>query len=157
MDIVKAKTIAAKIISYKMYTCREVYKKLIQKGCNEEIAEQTVAQFCKANILNDEEYAKAYIHDAALIGFKGMFRIKQELMAKGVATSVIERAAALSKVDMEEQLQNYVELRFGDKHFYDRKEVEKAKAHLVRKGYSISDINRCFRKLNINVGRGDMD
>ena len=157
MDIDKAKKIAAKIISYKMYTCREVYRKLLQKGCDEEIAEQTVAEFCKANILNDEEYAKAYIHDATLIGLKGMYRIKQELLAKGVASSVIERAIGLSEIDMEEQLANYVELKFGNKQFSDWKDIEKAKAHLVRRGYSISDINKCFKKLNINVSRGDID
>lgn len=155
MDIDKARTTAAKMISYKMYTCSEVYRGLIKKGCEDDVAEMVVAEFCKAGILNDEEYARLYIHDAAVIGLKGMYRIKQELFAKGIANAVIEKAAAANEINMEEQLEAYIELRFSDKIFADWKEIEKAKAHLVRRGYGISDINRCFKKLNIRVSRGD--
>ncbi len=157
MDIASAKKIAAKMISFKMYSCKEVYRKLILKGCDEETAETVVEEFVSAGILNDMEYAKAYIHDAMLIGLKGMFRIRQELMAKGVAPSVIDKAAAETEIDADEQLRSYAELRFADKVFEDYKELEKAKAHLMRRGYGISEINRCFRELGIAVKRGDMD
>ncbi len=157
MDIASAKKIAAKIISYKMYTCREVYRKLLSKGCDEETAELTVAEFVNAGILNDMEYAKAYIHDAMLIGLKGMYRIRQELIAKGIASSVVDRAEEACEISSEEQLRSYAELRFGDKAFEDYRDIEKAKAHLVRRGYGISEINRCFKELGIAVQRGDMD
>ncbi len=157
MDIEVAKRMAAKLISYKMYTCNEVFKRLVQKGCDGETAELVVAEFCKAGILNDEEYAKMYIHDATLISLKGMFRIKQELLAKGIAASVVERAIAECEIDTESQLESYVELRFGDKSFSDYKDIEKAKAHLARRGFSIPDINRVFKKLNITIKRGEED
>lgn len=151
----KAKKIAAKLISYKMYTCNEVYKKLLQKGVEKDVAQATVDEFVKAGILNDMEYAKLYIHDALVIGLKGMYRIKQELFAKGVASSVVEKAEAECEVDAEEMLENYITIRFGDRQFSDYKEIEKAKAHLLRRGFAIGDINRCFKKLNICVARGD--
>ena len=151
----KAKKIAAKIISYKMYTCNEVYKKLLQKGVEEDVARATVDEFVKAGILDDLEYAKLYIHDAQVIGLKGMYRIGQELRAKGIASSVVEKASAMCEIDSEEMLENYVTLRFGDKVFTDWKEIEKAKAHLLRRGFSIGDINNCFKKLDICVVRGD--
>lgn len=155
MDIEVAKKIAAKLISYKMYTCSEVFKRLVQKGCDSETAEMVVAEFCRAGILNDEEYAKMYIHDASLISMKGMFRIRQELLAKGIASAVIERAIAESEVNADDQLEHYAELKFGDKVFSEYREIEKAKAHLARRGFSISDINRVFKKLNITVKRGE--
>ncbi len=157
MDIASAKKIAAKMISFKMYSCNEVYRRLITKGCDEEIAEGVVAEFASAGILNDMEYAKAYIHDAMVIGLKGMFRIRQELLSKGVAPSVIDKAAAETEIDADEQLRTYAELRFGDRVFEDYKDIEKAKAHLMRRGYGISDINRCFKELGITVKRGDME
>ncbi len=159
MDIASAKKIAAKMISYKMYSCKEVYRKLVLKGCDETVAEATVAEFVNAGILNDMEYAKAYIHDAMILGMKGMFRIRQELIAKGVAASVVDKAAEENEVDTESQLRAYVELRFADKAFEDYKALEKAKAHLVRKGYGISEINKCFKELDIRIQaqRGDMD
>ena len=54
-------------------------------------------------------------------------------------------------VDVEELLEGYVRIRFADKEFSDRRELEKAKAHLARRGFSLSEINRCFKKLNITV------
>ncbi len=151
MDIELAKKTAAKIISYKMYSCGEVYQKLILKGCDRQIAEDTVAEFVNAGILNDMEYAKAYIHDAMLIGLKGMFRIRQELIAKGVAASVVDKAAEETDIDPQAQLRTYVKLRYADKVFEDYKDLEKAKAHLLRKGYGIYDINRCFKELGIKA------
>ena len=108
-------------------------------------------------IVNDEEYAKMYIHDGLLVNMKGSFRIKQELLQKGVASSIIEKALKGTDVDMASQLEEYVEIRFGGKTFSDPKEIEKAKAHLVRRGFGIYDINKCFAKLNIRVLRGDED
>lgn len=151
MELEKAKKIAASLLSYKSYTCQEIYQRLVRKGIDGEVAELTVAEFAKAGILNDEEYAKMYIHDALVLGMKGLFRIKQELRAKGVALSVIDRAAENSDVDTDNLLESYVRIRFGDKEFSDRRELEKAKAHLARRGFGLPEINRCFKKLNITV------
>ncbi len=151
-----AKKAAAKLISYKMYTCDEIYKKLIQKGCDKNIAEETVAEFEKYGILNDLEYAKMYIHDGLIVGFKGMFRLKQELNLKGVSSVIIEKAAEMVDIDAEAILERYVELKFGDAVFSDWKDIEKAKAHLSRRGFSIQEINRCFKSLNICV-RSEVD
>lgn len=157
MEFEKAKKLAAKLLSYKPYTCEEICRKLVQKGIDRDTAEKTVAEFCRVGILNDEEYARMYIHDGVMLGMKGIFRIKQELRAKGIAASVIDRAAESADVDVEEQLENYVRIKFGDKEFSDYRDIEKAKAHLARKGYGLSEINKCFKRLNITVSRGEWD
>lgn len=157
MNIEQAKKFVAKKIGFKSYTCQEVYRKLVQNGCEKDVAEETIAEFCKAGILNDEEYAKMYIYDAVNIGFKGMYRIRQELSAKGVSNSIIEKAVKATDIDEEEQLEKYVLIRFADTGFADFKELEKAKTHLMRRGYGIYEINRCFKKLGIGVSRGEVD
>lgn len=154
MEFEKAKSTAAKLLSQKMYTCDEIYKRLIRKGFSEDISEKVVDEFSKAGILNDEEYAKLYIHDAVCINMKGMHRIKQELLLKGIASSIIEKAEHESETVQEDQLEAYVELKFSDRVFADWKDLEKAKAHLVRRGFGIYDINKCFDKLGIKVERG---
>lgn len=151
MEFDKAKKIAAKLISFKMYTCKEILKKLMQKDISYDVAESVVGEFCKAGILDDTEYAKAYIHDGLYVHMKGMYRIKQELLKKGVASSVIEKAIQETEINTEDSLAEYVSLRFGDREFSDWKELEKAKAHLVRRGFSLYDINRCFVNLGIKV------
>ncbi len=157
MDIEQAKKFVAKRLGFKAYTCQEIYRKLVQNGCEKEIAERTIAEFCSAGILDDHEYAKMYIHDALNIELKGMYRIRQELVAKGISPGIVEKAAEEAEANEEESLEKYVSIRFGDTRFLDFKELEKAKMHLVRRGYSIYDINKCFKKLDICVDRGDMD
>ena len=157
MEVEKAKKVVAKLLSKKMYTCDEIYKRLIHKGFSKEISEIIVGEFSKVGILNDEEYARLYIHDAVCVNMKGIHRAKQELLLKGVALSLIERVEQEAEIDQSEQLERYVELRFGDRVFEDWKEIEKAKAHLVRRGFGIYDINKCFDKLGIKVMRGDRD
>lgn len=134
-----------------MYTCKEVCDKLVRKGFEEELAEEVVAEFCAAGILDDAEYARCYVHDAVNVGMKGEYRIKHELLRKGIASSVAEKALAAFGEDVEQQLEEYVKMRFGNTVFTDRREIEKAKAHLVRRGYSYSDIRRCFENLDIRV------
>lgn len=154
MELERAKKYTANLLSSKMYTCREVYQRLVRKGFGEEIAEQTVGEFCRAGILDDAQYAEMYIHDAINIHMKGMFRIKQELIKKGIAPGIIDRAIQNSEEDTLSQLIEYVKLRFGDREFSDRRDIEKAKAHLLRRGYSYSDINKCFDELDIKVDGG---
>ena len=155
MEFDKAKKIVAKLISFKMYTCKEILQKLMQKGISQEVAESVVGEFCRAGILDDSEYAKAYIHDGIYVHMKGLYRIKQELIQKGVASSVIEKAIQAAELDTEDSLTEYVKLRFADKEFSDWKELEKAKAHLVRRGFGIYDINKCFDNLGTKVKRSD--
>ena len=157
MNEERAKSFAGYLLASRMYTCDEIYKRLIRKGCDDETAEKVVAEFCSAGILNDEKYAEMYIYDALNIHMKGFYRIKQELLRKGIAASVIERAAEGMEDDAEDRLLEYARQRFGDRVFTDYREIEKAKAHLLRRGYSFSDINRCFRALDIKVSRGDDD
>ncbi len=151
MELDKAKKIAANLISFKMYTCKEILQKLMHKGISPDVAETAVGEFCRAGILDDAEYARAYIHDGVYVHMKGMFRIKQELIQKGVASSVIEKAIQEAEIDTEDSLAEYVRLRFGDKEFSDWKELEKAKAHLARRGFGLYDINKCFDNLGIKV------
>ncbi len=157
MEIEKAKKFAAYLLSSKPYTCKEIYYRLIMKKFDEETAEGVVTEFCRAGILNDEEYAAMYVHDAVNIHMKGAFRIKQELLKKGIASNIIDRAIQSVDDDEENQLREYVELRFGDKIFEERRDIEKAKAHLLRRGYGISEINKCFNELGIKISRGDWD
>lgn len=155
MEFERAKKYAAHLIAAKMYTCREIYQKLLRKGFDEETAEKTVDEFCRAGILCDAQYAEMYIHDAVNINMKGMYRIKQELLKKGIASSIIDKAIRNSEEDTYGQLLEYARMRFGDVQFSDRRELEKAKAHLLRRGYSYSEIKECFEELDIKVDRGE--
>ena len=146
----KAKKIAAGYIGARMYTCREIEDRLIRKGIDKETAESVVSVFAENGILDDREYARLYVSEAVRLGCKGMFRIKKELYLKGVASSIVESVCAETEEDTYSALKEYVESRSLCKNITSRKELEKLKAKLARRGYSLSEINKCISEYEIH-------
>lgn len=124
----KAKKTAANIVGYRMYTCREVEDKLRRKGFDAETAEQVVSEFAAAGILDDRAYAEAYAQDAVSLGGKGIYRIRQELYKKGIASSIIDAACSELKEQTCDTLREYVESRNLCDGITSRYELEKLKA-----------------------------
>lgn len=142
--MLKAKNAAAGLLAGRMYTCRELAERLRRKGFAEENVQQTVEEFMSAGYLNDRSYAELYIEDAIKLGAKGMFRIRRELLQKGISPSIIEDAVAETEADSASALEEYVRQRNLCDGIQNRKDLEKLKARLVRRGYSMDEIQQCL-------------
>ncbi len=147
----KAKRIAANLIGLRMYTCHEIEDRLLRKKIDRETAERVVCEFAAAGALDDTEYAKAYVEESVRLGGKGMYRIKQELFRKGVAKSIVEKVCAeADECDTYSALCEYVESRRLNEGITSRRELEKLKARLARRGYSYSEIRKCLDKYDFD-------
>lgn len=146
----KAMGVAAALLAGRMYTCREIYDRLVRRGYDKELAEQVVEEFVRAGFLNDARYAQCYIADAAALGAKGKTRIRQELRQKGVAAKVIDDAMEEAEADFAGALADYVRQRDLCAAVHSRKDFEKLKARLLRRGYSMKEINRCLEEYSFN-------
>ncbi len=152
MDLLKKATnVAAGMLGRKMLTCRELYDKLCHKGYEKEIAEQVVEQFLAVGYLNDKEYAKMYLADGVNLSAKGIYRIRQELLQKGIAPALIDEAIDEAEVNIEDALYQYVEERRLCENIHSRKDLEKLKARLVRRGYSLGEIRNCLDRYTFNL------
>ena len=147
----RAKRAAASLVSSRMYTCREVEERLRRKKISRDVAEQVVSDFVAAGILNDAEYARAYTQDAVRLGFKGVYRIQQELYAKGVARSFVGRACEEFKGETYDALCQYVDDRNLCEGIETYKDYEKLKAKLIRRGYSSSEIRKCLDRYDLKL------
>ena len=110
--------------------------------------------------ITDLPLDKAYYYRDNIVAIFGVSLVTGILLKyqKGIQkrqTERIQKAMQEAEADTEDSLTEYVRLRFGDKEFSDWKELEKAKAHLVRRGFGIYDINKCFDNLGIKVKRSD--
>ncbi len=141
---IKARNTAAGYLANKMYTCKEIFDRLCRKGFEPELAEQVVAEFVQAGYLDDRRYAELYITDESKLSAKGKFRIKQELYRKGIAASIIDEVMEETEVDTESVLREYLSLRNLCDGIHSRKDLEKLKARLCRRGYSLGEVNRCL-------------
>ncbi len=138
----KARNTVMGLLANRMYTCREIYDRLCRKGFEKELAEKTVAEFMAAGYLNDRHYAQLYVEDESRLGAKGRFRIRQELMRKGVSSAIIDEVMEESEVDTEVYLKEYIETRNLCDGIQTRRDLERLKARLARRGYSLGEINR---------------
>ncbi len=141
--IERAKKYGLYCLNIKNLTEQELYDKLVKKGY-EDVAAEVLADFVKAGLLNDRDYAYMYISDGINIKCKGLYRLGQELIRKGVSKSVINEVSQGFTEDCYNSLAEFVRVRYGDCEIEDRKALEKIKAQLLRRGYSYGEIRRCF-------------
>ena len=146
----KAKRIAARYIAARMYTCREIEDRLRRKGIELSIAEQVVSEFAEAGILDDRLYAETYVSQAVKLCGKGMYRIKQELYAKGIAKSIADSVFEESDGNTFEALCEYVESRRLHEGIKTRRDYERLRARLARRGFSPCEIKECLNKYEFN-------
>ena len=151
MDIERAKRYALNLLSLRMYTCKEVYERLVRKGADTEDAEEIVASLIKTGILDDKKYAEYYIHDAASISGKGAYRIKQELIKKGIAAKIADEALKETEVSFKDEILEYTRMKFGENIEVSYKEMEKIKSHLARRGDLYGEISDCLDELGITA------
>lgn len=142
----RARRLAANLVAARMYTSKEVYDRLLRKGISETTAEAVVADFLCAGILDDSAYARMYMEDSLRLKAKGMYRIRQELMQKGISRQLIDEAAneVNDNVDSTEVLRDYLKNRLNPETVRSQKELEKWKAKLLRRGYTMQEISSCL-------------
>ncbi len=140
-----------------MYTASEIFGKLCLKGAEKEEAEKTVAELIGAGLIDDRKYADFYIHDAALLSGKGAYRIRQELIKKGVSSSIIDEALSNAELSFKSSCTEYARLKFGEDFEVSYKELQRIKNHLARRGYSYGEIAKTLEELCIKASRGEED
>lgn len=152
-NFTKGLHLAARYLAARMYTSREIYDRLRRKGYDEETSEQIVGRLIEEKLLDDARYAEFYVADGVNLGQKGEYRIRQELLRKGVAPVLIDRAFENADVDFDAALREYVEQRLRVTKITDYKDLTRFKAALARRGYSSSEIRRVLDEYDFDFGR----
>lgn len=146
---------ALSLLSARMYTCGEISERLEKKQVEKEDAEKIITELLEKGILNDRKYAECYIHDASMLSYKGAYRIKQELMKKGIAPGIIDDALKNTEASFSETITEYARMKFGEDTEVSYKELTRIKNHLARRGYSYSEISDCLSELGIKASRSE--
>lgn len=153
MNFERGKRYALNVLSLRMYTSGEIFDRLIKKGADEETAQSVVSALIKDGILDDRQYAIYYAHDKSRLSGYGAYRIKCELIKKGIAVSIIEDALNSEEIDFKESITEYTKMKFGENIEVSPKEMNRIKGHLARRGYSFGEISDCLSELEITASR----
>ena len=147
-DYQKAYSYAIGILARRMYTEKEIRRKLYERKTADDIVEDVVAKLFEIEVLNDAAYARVYIENQLQMGKKSKRQITSDLYAKGVSANIIDdlmdlfeevSESALITKEIKKLYQRYIRKDLSD--FELHKRIVQA---LGRKGFEIDEVRRQY-------------
>jgi regulatory protein len=134
----KAWKSAVTFIKYRPRSIKEVKDKLKTKEYSDHLINKVIYELMAGNLLNDEEFARAWVNERFLSKNLGKIKVKNELKLKGIGADIIAYIMdeALSGCNELEMAEKFIERKF--KRGYSGIEKEKLIALLLRNGYTYS-------------------
>ncbi|MDR0314484.1 MAG: recombination regulator RecX [Oscillospiraceae bacterium] len=121
----------------------ELVLKLAQKT-DLESAKNAADKLESIGLIDDNAYAKSLAQ--TLLDRKGMspYRIKQELISKGVCRETADNAVQELDINDKERIIKLLQTKFASRDFLDEKEKKRTINSLIRLGYRYSDIKHAI-------------
>jgi len=90
----QARQYAFLLLSYRARTTTELKQRLARKGFSPDVVSRTLQRLSELKMIDDAGYARQFVQDRVSIGHKGKWRVRGELLKRGVAKEHIEEALA---------------------------------------------------------------
>jgi regulatory protein len=140
---------AIRYLGYRMRSTKEMQDYLEKKGFDPYILADTISRLLKENLLNDLEYAKAYVRSKMKTSVKGPAVILNELRQRGIQ----EKDANAALKEYAEALQYDNALHFAKKKLKSsnsisyKEQIQKIAVQLMQKGFGRDLISEVMREL----------
>ena len=143
-----AKKAAVALLAGKENTEKELYDKLIARGFSKENAAAALAFVVEKKYLSEKRYFLRLVEYCAGVKRYGRRRIQAEIRQRGFSAATVEEYSeeAFGKIDFDENCyEALTHLKKDDR--------EKARAALLRKGYSGDNVRYAFSRFEKETGR----
>lgn len=141
---------AVRIISATSVSKRELEDRLVQKGAEQEQAQEAVQWLSELNLLDDAQTAAQIVQRGVARGY-GKLRIRQMLYEKKIPRAYWDEALE-QMPQMDDAVDRFLSARFRGT-TPDQKELKRAMDALARRGYSWSEIKEGLRRYDEAVCR----
>ena len=143
----RAKLRCMNLLKSRSYTRKQLMEKLRAGKYPEEVIEEALSYVESYGYVNDAAYARSYVEDQ--IGKKGLRRIEEELLRKGVDREMIEEAVSqVQERDGGQDETALIAALLEKRHFRpaeaDLSEKRRMQAFLFRRGFSAEGIRRAM-------------
>ncbi|MBW4827734.1 MAG: RecX family transcriptional regulator [Clostridiaceae bacterium] len=139
---------ALKFLSHRSRTEKEIVDKMIKKGFDEEVINETLAYLKKYNFIDDRRFAEIYTEEKIRLKKLGSYRIKHELQNKGVDESI---ASEIVEKYSDNEYERAMELATKKVKSYkndDKNAIyRKLGGYLQRRGYSFECVSKVLKEL----------
>ena len=124
----------------------ELLAKLVRAGHRRADAERTVADLGERGLVCDSRFAEAFIRSRIERG-SGPLRIRRDLEARGVRSSVVDRFLATADEEWEARARAAREKRFGAAPPGDRVEAARQARFLAGRGFTQRQVRRAIEEI----------
>jgi len=147
-DYEKAYRYAIDVLSRRLYTEKEIRRKLYDREVTATIIDDVIEKLTELELLNDFSYATLYIENQLEIGKKSQRQIISELYQKGVGESIVDDLMGLfdqasERERMLRELRKSYD-RYSRKDFNDFELRNKVLGALGRKGFDFYEAKRQY-------------
>jgi regulatory protein len=147
-DFDKAIEKAMHFIGYRPRSVKEVEVRLKQKGFDDDVIDNVTAYLKDEEILDDTKFAQMWALDRVSGKKIGPYKLKRELLQKGISDDEVENviASVYKDYDIFQLCARFLSEKFRERlgDTDDRKKIEV----LVRNGFSYSDARGVVASLN---------
>nr|WP_300003202.1 RecX family transcriptional regulator [Tissierella sp.] len=144
----KAINAALNFLSYRQRSEQEIKNKLKEKEYEENYIKRAI-DFCKEQgYIDDEAFAISFIRDKKNLNNLGQYRIKRELMLKGIDEAIIENVLFEDLDEEYERAFKIAEKKYSSYRDEDKNKIyRKLSGFLQRKGYSFQIVSKILKEL----------
>lgn len=136
---------ALKYISLRIRSESELAKYLNRKGATKEQANLAIDKLKKLDLINDENYVRAFVHDRMLASPQSRRKITYELRRKQIAEEVIEKSLNNDQLSDKDNLIKLIEIKRRQTKFNDDLKLMQ---YLVRNGFNYGDVKETLKSLS---------
>lgn len=138
------KATAADLIGKRAMSCRDLERKLQEKGASEAEARYAAEWLEAIGAINDADYAALLVRHCAQLGY-GPARIRDKLYEKGVPRELWEDALD-TLPDQSEDVDRFLRSKLRGE-LPDEKEKKRLTDALLRRGFSWGDVRAAWNRL----------
>ena len=137
-----------KLLSFRPRSQYEIERKLVFKGVSQKDIDDIIAKLKKANLVNDYEFAGAWIRNRALLKPKGKRMLALELRQKGISRDIIDEILGFgddTELELACQAIDSKNRIYANLDPYEKK--QKQLSFLSRRGFSYTISKAAIEKL----------
>jgi regulatory protein len=154
-EVILAKEIAYRFLSYKPRTLKEVSDKLKAKGFQSDLVSKVVEELKNYGFINDLEYARNFVLNRSRSKTLGELALRRELLSKGISSEIVDEVLS-ERENLIDEFEIALDLAQGKlKQIKSLKKRKKGRDEykrriyefLLRRGFKFETINRVMREV----------
>lgn len=146
LDFAAAKEKALRLLEFRSHSEQELRIKLRRAGAMDEDIDRILDFLREYSLVNDRLYAERLAADLSHLKKYGGYRIKAELLRRGISGEICDEVIASLDCDEAQMLLPLMEKKLGGD--FDRKSRDRAFRYFASRGYSFDDIKHAFEQIS---------